>query len=929
MMKAFRTKIRYSSSSVILFLLLTNPGRVLCESNLLTKFFTGYDKAIRPNFDEGKPLTVSVDLYVDAFGNIKEANMEYLIYGYFRQRWKDSRLAGRLNYTLTISGADIDKIWVPDPYCYNARESNMMMLDTQLHSRISVDPSGDVLYSKGCVKEYLIYGYFRQRWKDSRLAGRLNYTLTISGADIDNIWVPDPYCYNARESNMMMLDTQLHSRISVDPSGDVLYSKGVTLLASCDMNLRNFPLDSQNCCLKFGSYGYSTDHIHFEWGPAGVSVGNNEMAQFEYKGNKLSSGIDEYSVGNFSTVTVKFIFERRVGYYIIQVYLPDVFVVALSWIVFWMDKKEMGDRMALGITTILTIMFLLGSLNATMPRVSYPKALDWYLLVSFTFVFLSLIECMVVFILTLRSGENKDNSKYKLSSIPLSTMDISELTLPPLENSVNGNKEIHINGKAHRLCSPEKKDGNVRDDRLARYLIDSSYKTTAADRVDQASRFLFPVFFVIYNIVYWAMYALPEKKLEQTSYTSKLTQGEQKPTIVHCHLYVESFGNIEEANMCEVIYTPVCVHCLLSKDKGSPSSAGREVWWQTISKSSKVITTKEILELESYHYLKLTDLSSGNHNEKMTHFSLQAAVKTAFSIFLLLQLVTLLASCVMDLRNFPMDSQRCILKFGSYGYSTKDIVFKWIAGKTEVDVGNKEMAQFEYKGSRLTSGIDEFDTGNFSTMTATFSFERRIGYFLIQIYFPDIFVVVLSWTVFWMEKDDMGNRMALGFTTILTIMFLLGSLNGNLPKVSYAKALDWYLLVSFSFVFLSLIECMVVFLFASKAKQDETEIKYKKNDIPLRNRFWSSLRSVIGSNSPSSNSPNGGVSNIGCDVDGLEMVHRATKVGNMVVDDSSVQEMTSTNSKRMEMIADKIDRASRVIFPSIFILYNIFYWAYY
>ena len=73
----------------------------------------------------------------------------------------------------------------------------------------------------------------------------------------------------------------------------------------------------------------------------------------------------------------------------------------------------------------------------------------------------------------------------------------------------------------------------------------------------------------------------------------------------------------------------------------------------------------------------------------------------------------------------------------------------------------------------------------------------------------------------------MGNRMALGITTILTIMFLLGSLNGNLPRVSYPKALDWYLLVSFSFVFLSLMECMVVFLFASRAKQDETQIKYK------------------------------------------------------------------------------------------------------
>ena len=80
----------------------------------------------------------------------------------------------------------------------------------------------------------------------------------------------------------------------------------------------------------------------------------------------------------------------------------------------------------------------------------------------------------------------------------------------------------------------------------------------------------------------------------------------------------------------------------------------------------------------------------------------------------------------------------------------------------------------------------------------------------------------------------MGNRMALGITTILTIMFLLGSLNGNLPKVSYPKALDWYLLVSFTFVFLSLMECMVVFLFASKAKQDETQIKYKVTNLNFK-----------------------------------------------------------------------------------------------
>lgn len=43
--------------------------------------------------------------------------------------------------------------------------------------------------------------------------------------------------------------------------------------------------------------GYTTNDIIYEWGPTGVVVGNNEMAQFEYKNNNLSSSIDEFSTG--------------------------------------------------------------------------------------------------------------------------------------------------------------------------------------------------------------------------------------------------------------------------------------------------------------------------------------------------------------------------------------------------------------------------------------------------------------------------------------------------------------------------------------------------------------------------------------------------------------------------------------------------------
>ena len=94
---------------------------------------------------------------------------------------------------------------------------------------------------------------------------------------------------------------------------------------------------------------------------------------------------------------VTFTFSRRIGYYLINFYVPCIIMVIMSWIVFWMDRDCIGDRIALGITTVLTIVFLLGSSNSTMPRVSYPKAIDWYLMTSFIFVFTTLIMCLLIF----------------------------------------------------------------------------------------------------------------------------------------------------------------------------------------------------------------------------------------------------------------------------------------------------------------------------------------------------------------------------------------------------------------------------------------------------------------------------------------------------------------------------------------------------
>ena len=87
--------------------------------------------------------------------------------------------------------------------------------------------------------------------------------------------------------------------------------------------------------------------------------------------------------------------------------------------VFWLDQDDIGGRVGLGITTILTIMFLLGSVNMSLPRVSYPKAIDWYLIGSFLFVFLVLVECVFVYILRRRKPQPKNGNQRKIKGLDI------------------------------------------------------------------------------------------------------------------------------------------------------------------------------------------------------------------------------------------------------------------------------------------------------------------------------------------------------------------------------------------------------------------------------------------------------------------------------------------------------------------------------
>ena len=52
--------------------------------------------------------------------------------------------------------------------------------------------------------------------------------------------------------------------------------------------------------------------------------------------------------GKYSSLRAKFVFKRRMGFYMIQVYLPSLIITILSWLSFYIDPRDIGERVSLG-----------------------------------------------------------------------------------------------------------------------------------------------------------------------------------------------------------------------------------------------------------------------------------------------------------------------------------------------------------------------------------------------------------------------------------------------------------------------------------------------------------------------------------------------------------------------------------------------------
>ncbi|XP_060682815.1 gamma-aminobutyric acid receptor subunit beta-3 isoform X1 [Hemiscyllium ocellatum] len=237
--------------------------------------------------------------------------------------------------------------------------------------------------------------YFQQYWRDKRLAySGIPLNLTLDNRVADQLWVPDTYFLNDKKSFVHGV-TVKNRMIRLHPDGTVLYGLRITTTAACMMDLRRYPLDEQNCTLEIESYGYTTDDIQFYWrggDDAVTGVHKIELPQFSIVEYRLVSRNVVFATGAYPRLSLSFRLKRNIGYFILQTYMPSILITILSWVSFWINYDASAARVALGITTVLTMTTINTHLRETLPKIPYVKAIDLYLMGCFVFVFLALLE---------------------------------------------------------------------------------------------------------------------------------------------------------------------------------------------------------------------------------------------------------------------------------------------------------------------------------------------------------------------------------------------------------------------------------------------------------------------------------------------------------------------------------------------------------
>ncbi|MEJ2188098.1 MAG: hypothetical protein P8Y93_01550 [Acidobacteriota bacterium] len=241
-------------------------------------------------------------------------------------------------------------------------------------------------------------------WQDERLASDIKGHRRL---DLDDIWNP-----RIQIVNQQFVRTTFDDVADVAPDGTVTFRQRYNGTFASKMDLRDFPLDRHRFNIQIVAPGYGPDEIRFV--PVTEGLGQGRVPQltvpdFEIGSLEISAAPFEVVPGGRQVAGLlgTFTGTRKLGYFIGKAFVSVAIIVFMSWVVFWISPENIGPRLSVSVTSMLTLIAYRFLLGQSLPPVSYLTRLDYFLLGCTLLVFAALVEVAATGAMASKGGEAK------------------------------------------------------------------------------------------------------------------------------------------------------------------------------------------------------------------------------------------------------------------------------------------------------------------------------------------------------------------------------------------------------------------------------------------------------------------------------------------------------------------------------------------
>lgn len=272
--------------------------------------------------------------------------------------------------------------------------------------------------------------------------------------------------------------------------------------------------------------------------------------------------------------------------------------------------------------------------------------------------------------------------------------------------------------------------------------------------------------------------------------------------------------------------------------------------------------------------------------------------------------------CPMKFNSFPMDIQVCKFQVGSFNYDNQKIIFanEFVPDAT---TSVKSILDYDIKiHDILPEETHYIALGmNYSVCGFEMVLSRKMSFYVITYYLPSGLFVLVSWISFLVNPEVIPGRMTLLIIIFLVLINMFNTIQSNSPTAEGITAIESWVIACIIFVFGALCEYAFILFFIkiSILRLEEAQEKGIASLVLLDNNAAS---------------PKAGMSKDRSEEDqnyeenGIE---RENSQNSDIFNSDSRR--GSKRNKAMKDKYTKTDITFLMVFPVMFIIFNIFYWG--